>query len=200
MPQPDFEEAMTAHWLQIGIGPRAAAAKLQPACGNVGQLSETELKELEVKWQQKRNAFYIVLAILGGPWNRLAGFDCEDVSHTADHTDIIHYLAASTGDRFIVEHVEQAAEPNDDIRLTFTHESNRYSFTFQTNGSWVNLPGTLDGLNQVLEQIGMPERFVELYNGGGGAGIVAFVLPDAFLPAARELHIRLESTPNVKYD
>lgn len=64
----------------------------------------------------------------------------------------------------------------------------------------MNLPGTLDGLNTVLERLGMQERFIELYNWGQGAGVVAFVLPDLFLPAARELHIRLESTPNVKYD
>jgi hypothetical protein len=198
--QGDFEEAMTTCWLQRGIGSREAAAKLQAACGDVEQLSEAKLKELELKWEQKRNAFYIVLAILGGPWNRLAGFDCEDVSHPADHTDIVHYLAASTGGRFIVEDVEQAAEPNNDIRLTFNHEGDRYSFTFETNDTWVNLPGMLDGLNHVLEQSGARERFIELYNGRGGAGIVAFVLPDAFVPAARELHLRLESTPNVKYD
>lgn len=64
----------------------------------------------------------------------------------------------------------------------------------------MNLLGILDGLNEVLGKLGMPERFIELYNWGQGAGVVAFVLPDLFLPAARELHIRLESTPNVKYD
>jgi hypothetical protein len=71
---------------------------------------------------------------------------------------------------------------------------------FPHDGTWVNLPGTLDGLNQVLERLGTQERFIELYNWGQGAGVVAFVLPDLFLPAARELHIRLELTPNVKYD
>jgi hypothetical protein len=71
---------------------------------------------------------------------------------------------------------------------------------FPHDGTWVNLPGTLDGLNQVLERLGTQERFIELYNWGQGAGVVAFVLPDLFLPAARELHIRLELTPNAKYD
>lgn len=64
----------------------------------------------------------------------------------------------------------------------------------------MNLPGTLDGLNKVLERLGMQERFIELYNHGQGAGVVAFVLPGLFLPAAHELHIRLVSTSNVKYD
>lgn len=195
----DFEAAMTAHWVQSNIGPREAAAKLQPACGNVEPLSESTLEKLAAEWQQQRNAFYIVLGILGGQWNRLAGFDCEDVEWPADHEGKVYSLAASTAGRFMVEDVVQTTEPNDDIRLTFTHDGNRHSFTFENNGTWVNLPGLLDGLNLVLERQGIRERFIELYNWGQGAGIVAFVVPDLFLLAARELHIRLESTPNVKY-
>lgn len=200
MAEQDFEAAMTAHWLQSSIGPREAVAKLRPACGDVKPLDEATLEKLETEWREKRNAFHIVLGILGGQWKRLAGFDCEDVESPADHTRKVRYLAASTGGRFTAENIEQTVEPNDDIRLTFTHQGNRHSFTFENNGSWVNLPGTLDGLNTVLERLGMQERFIELYNWGQGAGVVAFVLPDLFLPAARELHIRLESTPNVKYD
>ncbi len=58
----------------------------------------------------------------------------------------------------------------------------------------------LDGLNEVLERLGIPERFIELYLGNSSPGLVAFVLPEVFLPVAHELHIRLESTPNVKCD
>lgn len=200
MSEPDFEAAMTAHWLQRGIGPREAAAKLRPACGNVEPFDEVTLEKLETDWRKERNAFHIVLGILGGPWKRLAGFDCEDVESPADHTRKVRYLGAIAGGRFTAESIEQTVEPNEDVRLTFTHRDKRYSFTFENNGSWVNLPGLLDGLNQVLERLGINERFIELYNWGQGAGVVAFVLPDVFLPVARELHIRLESTPNVKYD
>ena len=198
MSELDFKEAMTAHWLKLGIGPREAAEKLQPACGNVESLSEAKLTELEVTWRRERNAFYIILAILGGQWNRLAGFDCEDVEWPADHTRKVRYLAASTGGQFIVEDVEQTVEPNDDVRLTLAHRGNRYSFTFPHNGSWVNLSGLLNGLNHVLECLGISERFIELYLGGEGPGLVACVLPDVFLPVARELHIRLESTSNAE--
>lgn len=62
----DPDATMTAHWLQSGIGPREAAAKLQSACGDV-ELSEQTIQELEVKWRQERNAAHIVYAILGGP-------------------------------------------------------------------------------------------------------------------------------------
>ena len=191
---------MTAHWLHSSIGPREAAAKLRPACGNVEPLDGATLEKLETEWRKERNAFHIVLGILGGAWNRLAGFDCEDVESPADHTRKVRYLAASTGGRFTAESIEQTVEPNEDIGLAFTHQGSRYSFTFENNGSWVNLPGILDGLNQVLDKLGMQERFIELYNWGQGAGVVTFVRPDLFLPAARELHIRLESTPNAKYD
>lgn len=190
---------MTAHWVQSNIGPREAAAKLRPACGNVEPLGEPTLEKLETRWRQDRDAFGALLAILG-EWRRLAGFDCEDVEWAADHACILHYLAASTSNRFAVEEVEQTVEPNDHVRLSFTHQGNRYSFTLQHDGTWVNLPGILDGLNHVLEQLGLRERFIEIYNWGQGAGVVAFVLPDAFVSAARALHIRLESTPNVKYD
>lgn len=199
MSEEDFEAAMTAHWVRSNIGPREAAAKLRPACSNVEPLSEQTLEKLEARWRQETDAFGILLEILG-EWRRLSGFDCEDVERPADHACIVHYLAASTGGRFTVEDVVQTVEANDDIRLTLTHQGDRYSFTFQNNGTWVNLPGTLDGLNHVLEQLGMRERFIEPYNWGQGAGVVTFVLPDAFLSTARELHIRLESTPNVKYD
>jgi hypothetical protein len=195
----DFEALMTGHWLRFNIGPREAAAKLQPACGNVEPLDEATLLKLETNWQQQRNAFHIALAILGGPWNRLAGFDCEDVESPADHTHIVHCLAAATDDKLVAEDVVQTTEPNDNLRLTFKCRGNSYSFTFEGNGSWVNLPGTLGGLNHILEQLGAQERFIELHCAGAGPGIVAFVLPGVFLPAARELHIRLESTPNVKY-
>lgn len=199
MSELDFEAAMTAHWLQSSIGPREAAAKLRPACGNVEPFTEAKLEELETKWEKARSAFGILLAILS-EWNRLAGFDCEDVSWPADHTRKVRYLAASTGGRLTVDDVEQRVELNDDIRLTFAHQGDRYSFTFQNNGTWVNLPGLLNGLNEVLERLGIPERFIELYLGNSGPGLVAFVLPEVFLPVAHELHIRLESTPNVKYD
>lgn len=199
MSEEDFEAAMTAHWLQHNIGPREAAAKLRPACSNVEPLSEPILEKLETRWRQEADVFGILLAILA-EWHRLAGFDCEDVQWPADHGCIVHYLVASTGGRFSAENIEQTVEPNENIRLTFTHQGNRYSFAFENNGTWVNLPGTLDGLNQVLKRLGINERFIELYNWGQGAGVVAFVLPDVFLPVARELHIRLESTPNVKYD
>ncbi|HZR62084.1 MAG TPA: hypothetical protein VFA80_14135 [Xanthobacteraceae bacterium] len=195
----DFEAAMTVHWLGHNIGPREAAAKLRPACGNGEPLAEAKLEELETNWKEERSAFGILLAILS-EWHRLTGFDCEDVEWPADHARKVWYLSEITGGRFVVEDVEQTIEPNDHVRLTLTHRGNRYSFTFQHDGTWINLPGLLNGLNQVLERLGIPERFIELYLSGEGPGLVTCVLPDVFLPAARELHIRLESTPDVKYD
>lgn len=199
MSELDFEAAMTAHWLQCSIGPREAAAKLRAACGNPEAFTEAKLQELETKWVEERSAFGILLAILS-EWNRLAGFDCEDVSWPADHTRKVRYLVASTGGRFTAEDVEQTVESNDNLRLTFTHHADRYSFTFPHDGTWVNLPGLLDGLNDVLERLEIPERFIELYLGNSGPGLVAFVFPEVFVPVAHELHIRLESTPSVRYD
>jgi hypothetical protein len=54
-----------------------------------------------------------------------------------------------------------------------------------------NLPGLLAGLNRVLEELSVQERFIELY-AGDGPGVVAFALPDKFVLAARKLGIWLE--------
>jgi hypothetical protein len=186
----DYEAAITSHWLQLGIGPREAAAKLQAACGDI-ELDEETIRKLEARWQQKHDALSVVYGILAGPWKRLAGFDCEDVVSPADHTDIVGYLGATTANKFVAENVIQSIEPNGDLRLSLTHEGDTYAFTFKDGGSWCNLSGLLVGLNRLLEQLHIPERFIELY-AGDGPGVVVFVLPKKFLPAARELGIQLE--------
>ncbi|MFZ3308929.1 MAG: hypothetical protein WA280_06120, partial [Xanthobacteraceae bacterium] len=180
----DYEAAIKNHWLQSGIGPREAAAKLQPACGDVA-LDEDTVRNLETWWQQKRDALSIVYGILTGPWNRLAGFDCEDVESPADHTTIVGYLGATTANKFVAENVVQSIEPNGELKLSLRHEGNPFVFTFEDNGSWRNLSGLLVGLNRVLEELHIPERFIELY-AGDGPGVVVFALPDKFALAARE--------------
>jgi hypothetical protein len=183
--------ATTEHWLQAGIGPRDAVTKLQLACSDV-ELSEKTIQGLEAHWRQHGDAFRIVLANLAGA-RRLAGFDCEDVESPADHTRMVHYLAEIAANKLTIDDVVQTTEPNGDVRLLLTHRADSYSFTVAGNGSWRNVPGTLDGLNQILDRLGVPERFIELDLGGQGPGAVAFVRPDMFLPAARELGICLGS-------
>ncbi|MFZ3310678.1 MAG: hypothetical protein WA280_15035, partial [Xanthobacteraceae bacterium] len=107
-----------------------------------------------------------------------------------DHTGIVGYLCKSTANKLVAKNVVQSIEPNGDLKLSLTHQGNSYAFTFEDGGSWCNLPGLLVGLNRVLEELRIPERFIELYT-GEGPGIVAFVLPDKFIPAARDLGIRL---------
>jgi len=186
----DYEAAITSHWLQSGIGPREAAAKLQPACGNV-EMDEETIRKLEANWQQKHDALSIVYGILGGPWNRLAGFDCEDVQSPADHTHIVGYLAAITSKKIVAEDVKQSIEPNGDLKISLRQGGNAYAFAFEDQGSWCNLSGLLAGLNRLLEELSIPERFIELY-AGDGPGVVAFVLPNKFIPVARVLRIQLE--------
>jgi hypothetical protein len=155
------------------------------------EADEETIRKLEAKWQQEHDALSIVYGILGGLWNRLAGFDCEDVHSPADHTHIVGYLAAITSNKIVVEDVKQSIEPNGDLKISLTEGGNAYAFTFEDHGSWCNLSGLLAGLNRLLEERSVPERFIEFY-AGGGPGVVAFVLPNKFLPAARELGIQLE--------
>lgn len=190
----DYKAAITSHWLQSGVGPREAAAELRPACNDV-EVDEGTIRNLEAKWQQEHNALAVVFGILGGPWNCLAGFDCEDVHSPADHTSIVGYLAAATSNKFTAGNVAQSVEPNGDLKLSLTHEGKHYAFTFEDFGSWRNLTGLLAGLNGVLEKLCIQQRFIELY-AGEGPGVVAFALPDKFELAARKLGIRLELHPS----
>ena len=187
----EYIAAITNHWLQTGIGPREVAAELQPACGGV-EADEETIRKLEAKWQQDHDTLDVLFGILGGPWNRLAGFDCEDVHSPADHTNIVCYLAAATSNKLTPEYVTQSVEPNGDLKLAFTHDGKTYAFTFEDFGSWCNLSGLLAGLNRVLDELLIPERFIELYVGGEGPGVVVFALPDKFVLAAGKLGIRLE--------
>ena len=187
----DFDDKVTAYWLQSGIGPREAAAKLQPACDGT-PLSEEKLCELEDQWREKRNANNIFGAILCRPWNRLRGFDLEDVSSPADHAHVVRALAEATGNRFTVDDVAQTTEPNDDVKLTFTHNGKSYSFAFENHGTWCNIKGVLQGLNRILAQVGLGERFVELDVGSDVGSIVAFVRPTEFQIAARELGVPVQ--------
>ena len=63
MSQLDFEAEMTAHWLQSGIGPRQAAAEIQPACVGVELLSEEAIQKLEVRWQQEPDALRVLFLV-----------------------------------------------------------------------------------------------------------------------------------------
>ena len=196
LPYYKYQAAITKHWLQSGIGPCEAAAFLQPACGDA-RADEEKIQKLEALWQTNQDPILIVYGILGDAWHRLAGFDCEDVHSPADHTQVVSYLAAATENKFIPEDIAQTVEPNGDLRLSLVHRGTTYSFTFEDCGSWRNLSGLLVGLNSILEELRVPERFIELY-AGEGPGVVAFVLPKEFLSAAHELGIWLElsSAPN----
>ncbi len=129
----DHETTMTAHWLQSGIGPRDAVAKLQPACDGA-PLSEEVMRELEDKWRDERNAAHLVYGILGGPWNRLAGFDLKDVVSPADHTDIVRDLAGITGNQFAVDDVVQTDEPDGDVNLLVVQRGKSHSFGVEGRG------------------------------------------------------------------
>jgi len=194
----DYIAAITNHWLQSSIGPREAIAELQAACGGV-EADEETIRRLEAKWRQQHDAFGVVLRILGGSWNRLSGFDCEDVQSPADHGVIVGYLSALTTNKLTAKNVTQSVEPNGDLKLSLTHDGKTYAFTFEDYGSWCNIPGLLFGLNRVLEELSVQERFIELY-AGEGPGVVVFALPDKFVLAARKLGIQVEqaSSPVIR--
>lgn len=195
----DPETAMAVHWLLHDIGPREVVARLQPACGDE-QLSEEAIEKLEAKWRAEFDARWILFNVLGGRWNRLAGIVCKTGTSPAEHDGLIEDLAAVTSGRFIVEDVAQTIEPSGDLRLLFVHQGAGYSFSVQNDGRWLNLSGVLDGLNGILESLDMPERFIELGEGGYECAIVTFVHAEKFFAAARELRIQLAKPAVISAD
>lgn len=183
------EMAMTVHWLLSDIGPREAAAKLLPACGNVAA-NEEMLQDLDSKWRTEPDATQVVWHLLGG-WNRIACVSYKTVGKPVDHDATVRKLAAITGEVLIVDEVVQTTEPSGDFRVLLVHQGVGYSFPVQNHGRWCNVRAGIDGLNGILDRLGRSEQFIELNSGTSDVALVAFARADLFMPLARELDILL---------
>jgi HEAT repeat protein len=185
--EPDL--AMTVRWLLDGIGPREAAAKLQLACGDVAA-GDGMLQDLDAKWEKNPDATQVVWALLH-EWNRLAVPFYKTVEATVDHDDTVRALAAIAGENFSVDEVVQTTEPSGDFRILLVHRGTGYSFPVENHGRWCNVPAVIDGLNNILDRLALPERFVELDSGTSDVALVTFARSEIFMSLARELGIRL---------
>ena len=186
----NFEAAMTARWLQAGIGPREAAAKLQPAFNGI-ELDEQAIQALDNKWEGQPDALGIVYALLDG-WHRLAGFGCKTSQSPVDHAEIILMMAEISKDKFPIDDIRQTIESDEELRVSLVSRGERYSFSVQDHGRRYNIDGVLDGLNAILSGLDLAERFIEFYSGSGSVAILTFARKDQFLSVAKELGIRLE--------
>ncbi len=190
----DSKTAMVVHWLLNDIGPREVVAKLRRACGDK-EISEAAIEKLEEKWRADFNGELFVWNILSEPPNCLTAVVCKTVTSPAEHERLIEDLAKITNGRFDVEDVAQVVETSgEELRLLLVHRGKGYSFSIQHEGRWRNLSGVLQGLNGILEGLGMPDRFIELGEGGYECAVVTFVHAEKFLASARELHIQIAKT------
>ena len=180
---------MTVRWLLNDIGPPEVSAKLQPACGGVPASGEM-LQALDTKWRTEPDATSVVWSLLGG-WNRIACVFYKTVETPVDHDETVRELAAIAGAQFIVDEVVQTTESNGDFRLLLVHQGAGYSFPVQNQGRWCNVRAVIDGLNDVLSRLDLPERFIELGSGTSDVALVTFARADLLMPLARELGIRL---------
>jgi HEAT repeat protein len=185
----DPEIGVTVRWLLNDIGPREVAAKLRPACGEVGA-SDQVLQDLDTKWRTAPDATGVVWTLLGG-WNRIAVPFYKTVQSPVDHAETVRKLTAISGERFVVGDVVQTTESSGDFRVLLVHQGAGYSFPVQNHGRWCNVRAVLDGLNGILNSLGLSERFIELDSGTGDVALVTFARADIFMPLARELGVRL---------
>ena len=183
------EIAMTVRWLLNDIGPREAAAKLQPACGGVPAREEV-LQDLEAKWRTAPDATGVVWTLLGR-WNRIAVPFYKTVESPVDHAETVRKLTAISGERFAVGEVVQTTESSGDFRVLLVHQGAGYSFPVQNHGRWCNVRAVLDGLNGILDSLGLSERYIELASGTSDVALVTFARAAIFMPLARELGLRL---------
>ena len=96
------EIAMTVRWLLNDIGPREAAAKLQPACGGV-PASEEVLQDLDAKWRTEPDATALFSGACWVGGSRLAVPFYKTVQSPVDHDETVRKLAAISGEHFVVE-------------------------------------------------------------------------------------------------
>jgi hypothetical protein len=183
------EMAMTVRWLLNDIGPREAAAKLLSACGDV-PVSDKILQDLDAKWRTERDARDVVWSLLGG-WNRLACIFYKTGGSPVDHDQTVYEMTAISRERFTIDEVVQTTESSGDFRVLLVHQGMGYSFPVENEGRWCNICAVIDGLNNVLDSLGLAERFIELNSGTGDVALVTFARADLFLPLARELDIPL---------
>jgi HEAT repeat protein len=194
----DADTAMMIHWARRNITPRAAAAMLTPACGGRA-LSEEAIEKIEAKWLEEFNASSAVHRLLDG-WHRITAILRKGVVLPADHAEDVRCLAHISRDRFPIDEAVQKAEADGNFSVLLVHRDQGFSFPVENYGRWCNLDAVLDGLNGILERLGLAERFIELGEKDCDAIAVVFVHADIFLKVARELRIALVERPALRSD
>jgi HEAT repeat protein len=185
----ELQMAMTVHWLLNDIGPREAAAKLQPAYGDV-PTSDEMLQELDTKWRTEPDATHVFWSLLNG-WKRFVVVFYKGHGPHIDHDEAVRELAAISEERFAVDEVVQTTESSGDFRVLLVHQGIGYSFPVQNHGRWCNIDAVLKGLNGILDRLGLAERFIEFETENRDFGVLTFARAELFMPVARELGIRL---------
>jgi hypothetical protein len=141
-------------------------------------------------WRAEPDATRVVSELLS-EWKRFAGVAYKVGVIPVDHDDTVRELAAIAGPQFVIDEVVQTTETNGDFRLLLVHRGTGYSFPVQNHGRWCNVPAVIDGLNDILSRLELPERFIELQSGTSDVALVSFARADLFMPLAHELGILL---------
>ena len=185
----DPEIGVTVRWLLNDIGPREVAAKLRPACGEVAA-SEQVLQDLDTKWRMAPDASGVVWTLLGG-WNRIAVPFYKTVQSPVDHAETVRKLTAISGGVSLLAMSYKRPNPAATFAVLLVHQGLGIRFPVENHGRWCNVQAVLDGLNGILDSLGLSERFIELNSGTSDVALVTFARADIFLPLAHELGVRL---------
>lgn len=181
-------DVMRIYWLANQITLDTAVEHLV-AAEVIAMPDETELEKLEDEWEQKRDAYGIIISLLS---EHLIWFDTESSRVIPDYLNLISQFLDVSRDVFNAEafsHIVDKETSESTIR--FHYNGRDYEFMAEYYGDWYDVRSVIEGLNRSLMDSGQPKRFVSLYTGDQTAAIV-FVPEKVFRQVAETLHIPLQ--------
>jgi hypothetical protein len=183
-------QTMRVYWHLNNLTPRAAIdqfvqAKIIPVP------SDEVIDKLEEYWEGDHQPFGFILELLHSQ-KRISWFDCETSWVQVNYKDLMGTLLDIAKDVFPVEAVsQQVYEESGESDVQFVYNNKAYTIKARYFGDWYDVEAVFYGLNTVLAETNLAERFLLLYT--GDQTCIPVFLPElAFRQIAANLRIPLE--------
>lgn len=178
-------------WLLEGITPRKVAERLVKA-GVIDWPGNEVLDRLQERWRTNRSAFDVVLELLGR--DRVAWFDGSG----GDPVRLVEDLAVMSEGALRPVLVTREDEAGHAV-VRFVQSRRLFRFTTGSSKGGSPIASVLAALNETLESVGRPERFVRLHT-GGQTWLVTCAPGRPFAQACEGLRIPVERDHGVESD
>ena len=190
MARADPHTAMTIHWILKRIEPKDVIETLIAARAATDAIRENRVK-YEENWQDKRNAFHLLLGIFADA-GTLAWPIIKTDTVPADHADAIETICKASGGDFPIEDATHSVGADGFLNVQFMHGARPFVLKAEQLGRYLDLPALMNGLNAALQAVGHKKRFFQLTDESEAAFIV-FASAKAFPKASRKLRLAIET-------